>query len=209
MRTPADAHGHGTHVTGIIAAGMSNGHGSTGIAPDITIMPIRVLNASNSGTWADAAAGIVYAADNGARIINLSLGGQYPSNVIQQAVQYAAGQGVFMVAASGNLPDGEPFFPAAYPEVFAVSATDRYDQWWTSSSYGSWVDISAPGDQIWSTNLSLNGADNYAFKSGTSMAAPFVSGVAALLLSAHSDLTVDDLRVILERSADDKGTPEP
>ena len=185
--TPEDANGHGTHITGILAAGMDNGHGTTGIAPDVTIMPVRVLNASNIGTWAGVASGITYAVDHGARIINLSLGGLFGSQTLQQAIQYAAAHNIFMVASSGNMANDMLFYPAAYStlnsQVFAVSATTSGDQWWTFSNYGPWVDISAPGDQMWSTYLSPNGADVYTSMSGTSMAAPLCqrrSGITAL-----------------------------
>ena len=182
---PTDDNGHGTHVAGIIAAAMDNGNGSTGVAPGVTLMPVKALSAANSGTWANVAAGIVYAVDNGAKVINLSLGGHVPSSTFYSAITYAAAHDVLVVAGSGNLPDGDPVYPAAYPEVLAVSATnDQTDDWWTSSGYGDWVDVSAPGDGVWSTLWTSANAEVYGAKSGTSMATGFVSGLAALVRSS-------------------------
>jgi subtilisin family serine protease len=126
----SDDQGHGTHVAGILAAAMDNGHGSVGIAPGVRIMPVKVINASGSGLWSDIAQGIVYAADHGAQIINLSLGGPVASQVLSDAVRYAAERGAFLVAAAGNAASSSPFYPAAYPEVLAVSGTTATDEVW-------------------------------------------------------------------------------
>ena len=137
---PGDDQGHGTHVAGIIAAAMNNSQGLVGLAPEVSIMPVKVLNAMNTGTWADIAAGIVWAADHGAQIINLSLGGPVDDTVLLDAVRYAAGKGAFLVAAAGNVPDGGPFYPASYPETLAVGATTSADVRWTSCNYGDYLD---------------------------------------------------------------------
>ncbi len=206
---PSDDNGHGTHVAGIIAAAMDNGEGSTGVAPGVTLMPVKALNAANAGTWANVAAGIVYAVDHGASVINLSLGGHVASITLHDAIAYAAAHDVVVVAGSGNLPDGEPFYPAAYPEVLAVSATDATDAWWTSSDYGDWVDVAAPGDAIWSTLWTSAAPETYATKSGTSMATGFVSGLAALVRSARPELSALDVQVLIQQASDDKGEPGP
>jgi thermitase len=109
---PTDDHGHGTHVAGILAAAMNNGLGSTGIAPGVSLLPVKVLNASNFGTWADIADGITYAADRGAQIINLSLGGPVYSQALANAIAYAAGRGAIIVTAAGNAFNSNPFYPA-------------------------------------------------------------------------------------------------
>lgn len=203
---PSDDQGHGTHVAGIIAAAMDNGLGLTGVAPEVRIMPVKVLNAMNTGAWADIAAGIVWAADQGAQIINLSLGGPVDDIVLFDAVQYAAGKGALIVAAGGNVPDGGPFYPASYPETIAVGATTSTDVRWTSCNYGEYLDVAAPGASIWSTYWTAANPVTDTFKTGTSMAAAYVSGLAALVLSANSSLGADDLRAIIEQTADDLGT---
>ncbi len=194
---PSDDQGHGAHVAGIIAAAMDNGQGLTGVAPEVSIMPVKVLNAMNTGAWADIAAGIVYAADHGARIINLSLGGPVDDIVLLDAVRYAAGKGVFIAAAGGNVPDGGPFYPASYDETFAVVATDSNHVRWTSSNFGDCVDIAAPGVGIWSTAWTAADPITYTRKTGTSMAAAYVSGVAALLLSSNVAFSAAELREIM------------
>ncbi len=204
---PSDNQGHGTHVTGILAAGLNNGQGMAGLAPGVNILEIKVLNSSNSATWAGIAAGITYAVDQGARIINLSLGGPVPSNVLYDSIKYAAAHGVFVVAAAGNAVTDAPFYPAYYGETFAVAATNREDERWEDSNYGSAVDISAPGDAIWSTYWTPGDPYTYTALSGTSMAVPHVAGLAALLLSVRPDLSVADLRAIIQGSAADLGTP--
>ncbi|MCX7669051.1 MAG: S8 family peptidase, partial [Anaerolineae bacterium] len=204
---PSDDQGHGTHVAGIIAAAMDNGLGTTGVAPGASILPVKVLNAMNTGSWADIAAGIVYAADRGAQIINLSLGGPVDDTVLLDAVRYAAGKGALLVAAAGNVPDGGAFYPASYPEVMAIGATDSNDARWTSCNYGDYLEVMAPGANIWSTYWTAANPVAFASKSGTSMATGYVSGLAALLLSANPQLAATDLRLIIRRSADDLGHP--
>ena len=174
-----DDYGHGTHVAGIAAAAANNGVGITGIAPGAQIMPVKVLDQYGNGWYSDIAAGMVYAVDNGAQIINLSLGGSESSQSLRAAVDYAQAHGVLVVAATGNT-GGAVLYPAAYESVLAVAATDQNDQVAYFSNRGSQVDVAAPGVEIYST---WPWRDGYFTKSGTSMAAPHVSGVAALIWS--------------------------
>jgi len=205
----SDDHGHGTHVAGILAAAIDNGHGSVGIAPEVRIMPVKVINASGSGLWSDIAQGIVYAADHGAQIINLSLGGPVASQVLSDAVRYAAERGAFLVAAAGNAASSSPFYPAAYPEVLAVSGTTDANEVWAASNYGGYVDVSAPAYAIWSAYWTATQPITYTALSGTSMATPHVSGLVALLLSIRPDLTAADLRALIQQTALDLGPAGP
>ena len=199
-----DQNGHGTHVAGIIAA-RRNGIGVVGAAPGTRILPIRVLDASGSGMTSDVAAGIIYAADHGARVVNLSLGGPSPSAAMQTAIQYANSKGTIVFAAAGNYAqNGNPVtYPAAYPEAVAVAAVDSFGNRAAFSSYGSYVDLAAPGVGILSA---WGNADNaYASASGTSMATPFAAAAAALVIAAHPTLTVAEVRNRLESTATDIG----
>lgn len=194
----ADDLGHGTHVAGIAGAEMNNGVGIAGVAGGSRLMTVKVLDQYGDGWYSDLARGIVYAVDNGARIINLSVGGEAPSETLQQAVDYAHAHGVLVVAASGN--DGEAvLYPAACEHVLAVAATDQDDGRADFSNHGPRVDAAAPGVGIYSTWY----RGNYFTKSGTSMAAPHVSGLAALIWSARPDLAVEQVtRVITATAAD-------
>lgn len=175
---PQDDFGHGTHVAGIAAASGNNGAGIAGVSWGARIMPVKVLNSSGSGSFTTVAAGIVWATDQGAQIINLSLGTHSFSFVLQNAVEYAYNHGVLLVAASGNSGSTPVYCPACYPQVMAVGATNSSNQIASFSTYGSEVDIAAPGQSIFS--LAPGG---YTTKSGTSMAAPHISGLAAILYS--------------------------
>lgn len=174
-----DGNGHGTHVAGTIAAAANNGIGVTGVAPDVEILPVRVLGDSGSGTSAEVAQGIIWAADNGANVINLSLGGTTYSQVMEIATTYAISRGVTVIASAGNSGNwGSPrAYPASNPGVIGVAATTRDDQRASFSTRNEWVDIAGPGAGI----LSTIPGDNYASFNGTSMAAPHVAGVAALV----------------------------
>jgi len=200
---PADDQGHGTHVAGIAAAAINNGQGIAGIAGQSLILPVKVLNENNQGTWADVAAGIVYAVDHGARVINLSLGSTVGSSAVRDAVEYAWNHNAILVAAAGNDGTTTPYYPAAYDQVIAVSATTPGDVRAGFSSYGSHISVAAPGATIYSTTP----GNSYEFKSGTSMAAPHVSGLAALLWAQDGSRTNGEVRQIIEQSADDLGAP--
>lgn len=174
-----DDNGHGTHVAGIISGSSNNGVGIASIGFKGPLLPVKVLDATGAGTYGDVASGIIYATDNGAKIINLSLGGPSSSRTLQDAINYALSRGVVVVAAAGNNGNNSPVYPAAYPGVVAVTATDQNDNLSSFSSYGSHVYVGAPGSSIISTYYT----GGYATLSGTSMAAPAVSGLIGLALS--------------------------
>jgi len=200
---PSDDNGHGTHTSGIIAAGVDNGIGSAGVCPQCQIMPVKVLNQNNAGTWSSVAKGILFATDNGARIINLSLGAAVSSQTLEDAVSYAQAHDVLIVAAAGNMGVDRDFFPAALNGVVAVSATDARDRHWSLSNYGSYIDVAAPGYAIFSTYHDLNNYyDGYSYMSGTSMAAPFVAGLAGLLLSQETNRKPADILKLITSTAD-------
>lgn len=193
--SPDDSVGHGTHVAGIAAAETDNQSFGAGACPLCTIMPIRVIE-DRRGKLSDVVAGIIYAADNGAQVINLSLGG-VEAVALENAINYAWGQGAFLACAAGNNGENKSFYPAAYAHCLSVAATDRNDTWASFSNYGEWVDMAAPGSSIYST-LTNN---DYGSLIGTSMAAPHVAGIAGLLFS--QGLTNSQIRGRLCTTADD------
>jgi thermitase len=199
---PMDDNGHGTHVAGTIAAIVNNGIGIAGLA-QVRIMAEKVMGESGSGTLSDIARGIIHAVDRGAKIINLSLGSSVGSELLHEAVKYAHDYGVLVVAAAGNDATSAKHYPAAYDEVVAVSAADELDHLATFSNYGDWVDVAAPGVNIYSTVPD----DSYAYMSGTSMASPHVVGEAALIWSRFPNMTRDQVQAQLQYSADDFGEP--
>ncbi len=202
--TEAD-HFHGSHVAGIIAASTDNGIGMSASAPGVTILPVRVLDSSGSGSSSDVADGIIWAADQGADVINLSLGSTSNSLVVESAIDYAVGKGVVVVAAAGNSgAAGNPtMYPAALPNVISVGAIDSYDTRASFSGYGDWVDLTAPGVSI----LSLHGLGDtsYAYANGTSMASPFVASAAALLKAVDPTITPAEVLSVLTDTAEDLG----
>ncbi len=146
-----DDEGHGTAVAGIIAANTNNGIGIAGINWNSILLSVKVLDSNGEGTTVTVGQGIVHAADNQARLINLSLGNDQTSKILEGAVQYAQKKGVLLVAAAGNSPNAKPNFPAAFPDVIAVGATDLYDKVTSFSSYGPYVSVVAPGKDIFTT----------------------------------------------------------
>lgn len=216
-----DDQGHGTHVAGTIAQSTNNGVGVAGIACRATIMPVKVLDNKGNGTYERLIQGIVYAADHGAKVINMSLGGTGPSQSLKDAVDYAVGKGVVIVAATGNDNRSSIYYPAACDNVISVGAV-RYDLGRSSySNYGTGLDLMAPGGD---TGVDQNG-DGYAdgilqetmdsgslttfslqFYQGTSMATPHVSAVAALLLALHPQITPAQVQQALQATAKDLGT---
>lgn len=174
--TVEDLHGHGTHVAGTMVARTGNRAGVAGGCPGCKLLMAKALDKNLSGYDSDIARGIVWAADRGAKAINLSLGGEGEKSVLQEAIVHAARKGAVVVAAAGN--GGGPIYPAAYPGVVAVAATGPRDGRESSYSVGGYIDVSAPGLDIISTV-----PGGYSFKSGTSMSAPHVTALAGLLAS--------------------------
>lgn len=220
---PIDDNGHGTHVAGTVAQSTNNGVGVVGVAFNSCLMPVKVLGATGSGTYANVALGIRYAADNGAKVINLSLGGTASGITLSDAVAYAYGKGATVVAACGNSNVSSCLYPAAYDAyVIAVGATQYDETKAPYSSYGSSLDIVAPGgntavdqngdgygDGVLQQTFKIAGRTitwGYYFFQGTSMAAPHVSGVAALLLAKGNATTPDEVRAALQETAEEKGT---
>ncbi len=204
----ADNCGHGTHVTGIVAANTDNGIGIAGVAPEAQILPVKVMEryqvgVSCYGSYSDFAAGLIYATDHGARVVNMSFGGMTNSTTLASAIAYAANRGVLLVGAAGNNNSSTLFYPAAYTQVIAVAGTDGADARYANSNYGDWVDIAAPAVGVYS----LYSNSSYTYMSGTSMAAPHVAAVAGLLLSQNPAYTAADLRALLQNNADDLGAP--
>ena len=200
-----DPNGHGTHVSGIIGATANNGIGVAGLAQGVTILPVRVLDATGSGWNSDIASGVIYAADHGATAINLSLGGTYADPTLAAAIRYAQGKDVVVVAAAGNgRQTGNPVsYPGGFPGVLAVAATDSTNASASFSETGSYVGIAAPGVNIVSTYP--NG--QYVSMSGTSMATPFVVAAVALVRAAAPSLSAVATIADLTATADDLGTP--
>ncbi len=197
-----DDNGHGTHVSGIAAAVGNNGSGIAGVAWNVKIMPLKVLDASGSGYDSDVARAIRYAADRNVGVISMSLGGGGYSQTLQDAINYAYGKGVVIVAAAGNDGTNLISYPAAMDHVISVAALDSSDNLASFSNYGQGLDISAPGVAIYSTV-----PGGYKTYSGTSMATPVVSGTAALVRGRHPDRGPNDIAQMLFNSADDLGSP--
>ena len=193
-----DDNGHGTHVAGIVASTM-NGSGNVGASYSAKLIPIKVLNESGYGYLSDVAKGIYYATDNGARVINLSLGTPYDSDVMRRAVTYASNKGVLIVAAAGNESGAPCSYPAAYSSVVCVVATTQDNKLASFSNIGG--ELAAPGVSNYSTYIN----SSYAKLSGTSMASPHVAGSAALLMSVCTDCTTSQIRDILRSTAIDLG----
>ncbi|HEY9721680.1 MAG TPA: S8 family peptidase [Oscillatoriaceae cyanobacterium] len=212
---PEDDHGHGTHVAGIIAAALNNGQGGSGVAPHCKIMPVKVLNKDGKGDTGDIVSGIMYAVDNGASVINLSLGGTGGSRALKDAIDYALSKNVVVVAAMGNDGLNSEDYPAGYDGVIAVGAVDEQDHVADFSNFGSWISVVAPGVDILSTLPhyevtveDLEGkSPSYDMMDGTSMATPFVSGVAALVRSQFPGLSAAAVKARIEKTADDLGAP--
>lgn len=198
-----DDQGHGTHVAGIIAAA-ANGVGTVGVLWQASILPVKVLDAQGSGSADRVAQGVQYAADQGARIINLSLGSPVCSQTLAEAVNYAFDRGAVIVAAAGN-DGGAVGYPARHERVVAVAATDNQDGLATFSNRGPEVDVAAPGVAI----LSTVPGGGYQTFSGTSMAAPHAAGVAGLILARNGALTSAQVMAVLREGADDLGARGP
>jgi thermitase len=176
-----DDQGHGTHCAGIATAISNNGTQVAGVDFNAKIMPVKVLNRRGSGTTADIIEGVYFAADNGANVISMSLGGGSAQTAFQDAINYAYGKNVIVVAAAGNSSTSALSYPAAYNNVVAVASTTSTDAMSSFSNFGSWVDVAAPGSSI----LSTAKGGGTTTMSGTSMATPVVAGLASLTWSKN------------------------
>lgn len=195
--TLTDPSGHGSQVGGVAGAATDNGVGVAGMCWGCKLMFVNAMQANNAANYSDIAAAVQYAASNGAHVINLSLGGYADSAVLRDAIREAATTSV-IVAGAGNDDSSSPFYPAAYPEVLAVAATDADDKKALFSNYGPWVDVSAPGKDIRTTTLG-----GYATDSGTSLSTAFVSGLAGLIKSRNPTWTAEQVKwQILNTAAD-------
>ncbi|MGK5509194.1 S8 family peptidase [Brevibacillus formosus] len=200
---PEDDNGHGTHVSGVIAAKTNNRDGIAGMSWNSKIMPVKAIGADGSGSAVDIAQGIYWATDNGADVINLSVGNYTSSAALREACRYAFERNVVLVAASGNDASDQPSFPAAYDEVLAVAAVDHRKERADFSNFGDYVDVAAPGVDIPSTYI----YSDYASLSGTSMACPHVAALASLIRSIHPDMNTRDVMNLIRHSATDLGAP--
>lgn len=181
--TVSDIHGHGTHIAGIIAAASNNGIGIAGVAPDCTLLNIKVADDQGFVTMQSLVGGINWAVENGANVINISLALTQSSPELDEAVKYAWEQGVLVIAAAGNTEQGTIIYPAYYDNVLAVTALDESGSLAPVSNFAGWVDAALPGMHIFSCLPD----DDYGYKSGTSFATAYVSGIAALLFNNVTD----------------------
>ncbi len=198
---PMDENGHGTFIAGIIAAQTNNRIGIAGAAPDIKILNIRAFDPSGYGEEDDVAAGILYAVKMGVKVINMSFGDTQYSEVLKDVIKYAYDRGVVLVASSGNSGDESEHYPSGYSEVISVGNSTQDDYVASSSSYGSTLDLVAPGTDI----LTTAKGGGYSTVSGTSASAPFVSAAAGLILSKRN-FTNEEVKQILKYPADDIDT---
>jgi subtilisin family serine protease len=193
--------GHGTLVAGVAAATTNNGIGIAGAAWNTSVLPVKVLDARGLGEDSQIAAGVAWAVDEGARVVNLSLGGPAAGQALCDAVSYANSRGALVIAAAGNGAASTPNYPAACPGAVAVSATDANGDFAYFSSFGASVSLAAPGVAI----LSTRGDNTYGTESGTSFSAPMVSAVAALVLGQHPDWSPSQVAAQLMDTAQDRG----
>jgi hypothetical protein len=196
-----DQMGHGSAVSGTVAAATNNLTGVAGVTWANPIMPLVVVDSTGYAYYSNIASAITYAADHGARIINISIGGTSPSSALQSAVNYAWNKGSVVFAAAGNSGSSTLNYPAACDNVVAVSATEATDTLASFSNYGSWIDLSAPGNNI----LTTTNGGGYGSWWGTSFASPIAAGVGALALAARPSLSASALVSLLEANSDDLG----
>ncbi|MGG1678454.1 S8 family peptidase [Neobacillus sp. NRS-1170] len=199
--TRDDLYGHGTHVAGIIGAITNNRIGVAGVTFNaVKLMNVKVLNDNGRGTISGTSKGIIFAANHGAKVINMSLASTEPNETLHRAVRYATKKGVVLISSAGNYGTSQKHYPAAFPEVISVAATDQNDQLACFSNYGgSWVDVAAPGVSIWSTlptHSNPMGSRDTGPLSGTSQASSFVSGLAGLILAINPKSKISVRRII-------------
>lgn len=199
-----DDNGHGTHVAGIAAASGNNGIGIAGVSWGAKVMPLKVLDSAGNGNIYNLALAIRYAADNGAKVINMSLGASCSLDwsSVEDEINYARGKGVLLVAAAGNSGSTPVLCPGGLNGVVAVGATDSGDSRAYYSNYGAALDVAAPGSGIYSTYY----GGGYTTFSGTSMASPHVAGLAALVRSYAPGMTASEVQTLIEQTADDLGS---
>ncbi|ADL53773.1 S8 family peptidase [Clostridium cellulovorans] len=188
-----DNNGHGTAIAGIIAADKANNIGITGVAYDSKLLSVKVLDENGFGDTATIAQGIRWSADNGAKVLNISLGSLEDDPILEESVNYAASKGCILVAATGNYGFQKVTYPAAYDNVIAVGSVNETNQWCYFSSYGKELDIVAPGTKIYSTVPAAKFPSKYEAVLGTSASSAIVSGQVALMVSQKSQLTVQDV----------------
>jgi thermitase len=196
-----DGNGHGTHIAGVIAAATNNGRGGAGAAPGARLLIARALDEAGEGTYADVIEAMLWATDSGARVINLSLAGETRSEALADAVKYAQDRGVLVIAAAGNFANGAQTYPAAYPGVVGVVATDQADAPAPSTTRGAGVTLGAPGVDV---HGPLPGG-RYGTATGSSAASALVAGVAALAIEAAPNASADALRQLLIDGTDRVG----
>lgn len=203
---PIDIDGHGTHCSGIIGAKVNNNLGISGIAPNISIVPLKVaFDEQYEGALflhSNIVSGIDYAVLNGIDVLSMSFGGSYWSDILSGALANAADNNVVLIAAAGNSSTDLLEYPAAYENVIAVASTDPDDSKSSFSNYGNWVDVCAPGNEIYSTFLKAKTmGTGYSYQSGTSMATPFVAGLAGLILSKNPEISPACVEYILKNTS--------
>lgn len=202
-----DLCGHGTHVSGIIAAETNNAIGMAGVAPQAKIMPLKVIGDNCMGSYSRLMQAIIYAVDHGVRILSITSGGAYDHAGLRDALAFAREEGVLVVVAAGNRNSDEPFYPGSFAESFTISGTDRDDNKYNNSNFGQQIDMSAPATDVYSTYYTEESGSTYAYLTGTSMATPHVAAVAALILSIDPKLPLSELENALISSAVDLGEP--
>ncbi len=200
---------HGTHCAGIAAAESNNGQGVAGVSWGTRILPVKVLDDLGSGTETQCANGVIWAADHGAHVGSMSLG--YPDGIsyFENAINYAHAADMVLCAATGNTPGAQIFFPARWANTIAVGATDNRDLLASFTTTGPQMSVVAPGVSVYSCidDIFNGGLNSYTYFDGTSMACPHVAGVACLVRAANPALSSDEVRQIIESTADDKGAP--
>ncbi len=211
-KSPDDDNSHGTHCAGISAASTNNNFGISGLASGCKVMPIKVMTAQGSGSTSSIAEGITWAVDHGAKVISMSLGGPGGGQAMGDAVKYALAKNVSVVAAMGNNGTNQMSYPAAYPGVIAVGATDNLDKIAKFSQFGTWISVAAPGVGIYSTTPNHDNylnktypdkiTKNFSLMSGTSMATPYVAGLAGLVRSQFPNLNPAQIKERIEKSCD-------